>query len=409
MPLRASKSLGETTTGLSRGSSQAGVRLYNERLVLSLIRRHKSLSKVDIARVTGLSQQTISIITNRLTEDGLLLRGTPKRGSVGQPSVPYSLNPEGAYFVGLKIGRRSSDVILLDFCGRVIEQIHEPHPFPTPEGALDLVRRGATELIQSLGGAAQQRIYGFGIASPFELWNWEPQLGAPRSVVEAWKNADIHRAAARISPWPVYVHNDGTAACAAEFVLGGNAGDSDFLYVFVGSFVGGGVVLGGHLYPGRSLYAGAVGPLPVPDAASASGFKQVLRSASIYVLAEYLREAGSDPAVLWQKPNDWGDLGPPLERWIEESAQSLAIAVVSAVSIIDFSAIVIDGAFPLSVRSALVERIRSQIKVFDLQGLAPFTIKEGTIGHRAREIGGAVLPLLANFTQDREVLFKDAL
>ena len=64
----------------SRGTNQIGVRFYNERLVLSLIRRHGELPKADIARMTGLSPQTISIIMNQLTLDGLLqARHTPAR------------------------------------------------------------------------------------------------------------------------------------------------------------------------------------------------------------------------------------------------------------------------------------------------------------------------------------------
>ena len=35
-------------------------------------------------------------------------------------------------------------------------------------------------------------------------------------------------------------------------------------------------------------------------------------------------------------------------------------------------------------------------------------IDEGTIGSGARAIGGACLPLLANFARDREVLFKES-
>src|SRR5690606_25489747 len=118
----------------NRGTNQTGVRLYNERLVLSLIRRHGALTKADIARSTGLSPQTISIIINQLTADGLLQRGTPLRGRIGQPSVPYSLEPEGALAFGLKIGRRSVDLYLIDFMGVIIKALHEAYPYPTPEG-----------------------------------------------------------------------------------------------------------------------------------------------------------------------------------------------------------------------------------------------------------------------------------
>jgi hypothetical protein len=50
---------------------------------------------------------------------------------------------------------------------------------------------------------------------------------------------------------------------------------------------------------------------------------------------------------------------------------------------------------------------RTELAAFDQQGVAPFDVVEGSIGSGAREIGGATLPLLANFTQDREVLFKE--
>lgn len=391
----------------TRGTNQVGVRLYNERLVLSLIRRHGELPKADIARLTGLSPQTISIIMNQLEADGLLQRGSPTRGRVGQPSVPYSLDPDGAYFLGLKVGRRASDAVLMDFRGQVLNRIHEPHPYSSPDSTLALLRRSVDELVRDLSPAQQRRIAGFGIASPFELWNWEPQFGAPPEVLEAWRHADIVGEARRISPWPVYFHNDGTAACAAELVLGNATDSADFLYIFIGSFIGGGVVLDHHLYPGRSLYAGAIGPMPILDPARPGRYQQVLRTASIYVLGESLRAAGRDPAVLAINPDDWGDLGKPIDDWIESTGRALALTIISAVSIIDFETIVIDGAFPLSVRRRLVDAARAEIALYDRQGVSPFSIVEGSIGSGAREIGGATLPLLANFTQDREVLFKE--
>ena len=60
------------------------MRLYNERLVLSLIRRYGSLPKAEIARVTGLSAQTASVIVKQLEADGLLLRQRPQRGRIGR-------------------------------------------------------------------------------------------------------------------------------------------------------------------------------------------------------------------------------------------------------------------------------------------------------------------------------------
>ena len=88
---------------------------------------HGSLAKTAIARMTGLSAQTISIIMRMLEADELLSREEPLRGRIGQPLIPMSLNPEGAFFLGLKIGRRSADLVLIDFVGRIRSMLHMPY------------------------------------------------------------------------------------------------------------------------------------------------------------------------------------------------------------------------------------------------------------------------------------------
>ena len=392
---------------LSRGTNQSGVRLYNERLVLSLVRRHGSLANAEIARLTGLSPQTISVIVRQLEADRLLVKNAPLRGKVGQPQVPFSLNPKGAYFFGLKVGRRSCDMVLLDFLGGVVGTVHETYLYPEPANVLEFVRRSADSLAESLPRRARARISGLGIAAPFELWNWEEQIGAPRDVLDQWRVFDIRREIARLCPWPVYFCNDATAACGAELVLGNPGNALDFLYVFIGSFVGGGVVLNGSLFPGRTGNAGMLSPIPVPAQKHNGSTLPLIRSASIYVLENHLREAGRDPSILSRSPDDWGDVGPELDTWIDAASKGIAAATVAAVSVIDFETVIVDGAVPETVRQRIVEGARAAINAFDLRGLSPVNLVEGTIGSGARAIGGACLPLLASFTRDRELLFKE--
>ena len=66
-----------TSARSAAGADQAGVRLYNERLALSLVRRFGPLSKIEVAKLTGLSVQSTSAIMNRLQADGLLKREPP--------------------------------------------------------------------------------------------------------------------------------------------------------------------------------------------------------------------------------------------------------------------------------------------------------------------------------------------
>ena len=67
------------------------MRDHNERLVLSLVRQHGSLAKTEIARMTGLSAQTVSVIMRELEDEGLLLQA----GADARQDRP-AVDPDGA-------------------------------------------------------------------------------------------------------------------------------------------------------------------------------------------------------------------------------------------------------------------------------------------------------------------------
>lgn len=387
------------------GANQVRVRAYNERLVLSLVRRNAGVSKAEIARLTGLSAQTVSVIMRSLEKDGLLIRGEPLRGRVGQPSVPMRLNPDAVYSFGLKMGRRSADLVLMDFVGRIRLNRHFTYPYPDPARIIDFVTRGIAELEAELTPAQRAAIAGVGIAAPFELWNWASEVGAPEGAMDAWRGFNLQAEVAERLPYPVYLQNDATSACGAELVFGIGPSYPDFVYFYIGSFIGGGVVLNSALFVGRTGTAGAIGPLPVRNKHGET--RQLLEIASIFVLEKLLRERGIDPQPLWYAADQWVDFGEPLEIWIRDSAAALAQAIVAASSILDFSAAVIDGGFPGWVRARLVAATLQELRKLDLQGIVVPDIVEGAVGAQARAIGGASLPIFARYHIDQTVLFKE--
>ncbi len=147
-----------------RGTNQSGMRDHNERLVLSLVRQNGSLAKSDIARMTGLSAQTVSVIMRKLEDDGLLLRLEPVRGRIGQPSVPMALDPHGAFFIGLKIGRRSAELVLIDFLGNIRAMLQHSYRYPAPREAIAFVADGMRKLTAELTPTESKRIAGLGVA-----------------------------------------------------------------------------------------------------------------------------------------------------------------------------------------------------------------------------------------------------
>ncbi|TPI38530.1 ROK family transcriptional regulator [Mesorhizobium sp. B3-1-9] len=380
---------------LHRGTNQSGMRDHNERLVLSLVRQHGSLAKSDIARMTGLSAQTVSVIMRELEEDKLLVRQAPLRGKIGQPSIPMALNPEGAFFIGLKIGRRSAELVLIDFLGNVRAMLQHSYRYPAPRETVEFVTAGIKTMRGALTPAQDKRIAGLGIAMPFELWNWVDTAGAPREIMDEWRHRDIRADIQGQCEFPVYLQNDATSACGAELVFGRAGAARDFVYFYIGAFAGGGIVLNGRLYSGPKGNAGALGSMPVPGPDGKP--TQLIDVASIAMLERALSAKGIDGSYLWTSPQEWGEIGADLDEWIASASRALAYAIVAASSVIDFEAAVIDGWMPLDVRRRLVDAVTETIARIDAEGLKLPVVREGTVGIHARAMGGASLPLSERF------------
>jgi len=224
---------------------------------------------------------------------------------------------------------------------------------------------------------------------------WADTAGAPRDIMDQWRNIDIRAEIQSELGFPVYLQNDATSACGAELVFGRSGSLRDFIYFYIGAFAGGGVVLDGKLYGGASGNAGALGSMPVPGPDGRP--TQLIDIASIAILEQAMKADGVTASYLWTSPEDWGDIGAQLDRWIERAGAALAYAIVSACAVIDFEAAVIDGWMPESVRARLVAAVRAELGRIDVEGLVLPKVQEGTVGIHARALGGASLPLSERF------------
>ncbi|MBC6408031.1 MAG: ROK family transcriptional regulator [Rhodobacteraceae bacterium] len=388
----------------ARGSNQSGVRAHNERLVLTLIRQVGPLAKAEIARMTGLSAQTVSVIMRSLEADGLLIKSDPVRGKVGQPSVPMRLARDGAYFLGLKAGRRSLDLVIVDFRGTVLSRRQVTHRFPSLDTVVGFANEAAAELIAALPAADQGKVAGMGIAIPFRLWDWVATLKVDPRDMEDWRTRDLAAEIAAAWQFPIYLQNDASAACGAELVFGGTDKPSDFLYFFIGFFVGGGMVLGNALYTGQSGNAGALGPLPVRD--RDGRMVQLVDIASLNSLETAMIDQGHAGTMIWDTPTSWEVPEAILDPWLNQATDGLAQAIYSACCFIDFEAVLIDGWMPEELRAAFVERTRARVGSVAWIGVDQPEIREGTIGADARALGAASLPLSDTFLVDRNAFLK---
>lgn len=387
-----------------KGTNIRGVRNYNERLILQLIRRNGSLTKAETSRATGLSANAVSVIFRSLEHDKLVLKGNPIRGRLGQPSIPMRLNPDAACYLGLKIGRRSIEMVAMDYAGNTLGHAYRTHRYPMPDEAVEFAREATRDVLKQ-SGLPRKAVSAMGVAMPYELWSWTSEFDAPQAEMEAWKSADLRSALGKIGKWPIFIENDGTAACGAELTFGHNQSKQEFIYFFVGTLIGGGIVLNGSVFTGRSGNAGGFGPMPVPGRRGRS--ERLVDQASLFVLERMIADAGGDPLGIYVGEQTWHVHAKEVNQWINLTARGLAHAIVATLSIIDLESVIIDGAFPDSVREALTCRTGIETDKLDLQGIRRPDITVGSFGSKARAVGAACLPLLKDHSINHNTFLQD--
>lgn len=384
----------------NKGTNQVSARSYNERLVLHLVREHGALSKAEATLATGLSANACSVIFRALEAEGLLIRGEPIRGRVGQPSTPLRLNPAAQHYVVLRIGRRSAELSVVNFVGEIVASREQSQAFPTPSSIIDFFDTQLGEILRS-AKKTKRDIAAMSVAMPFELWGWSSEFGAPVEEMRAWRDFDVAKELGKKVPWDILIENDATAGCRAELMFGKHQNMQDWIYFFVGTFIGGGVVLNGSVYPGRRGTAGGFGPMRVTEQ---SGGYRLVDHASLVVLERAIAEAGGNPFDLYADLTDWDRFEPMVGHWIVRAGRNLADAIVSTLSVLDLEGVVIDGALPAKVKRRLVAQVIAQLESTDLQGVQLPIVEDGQLGAEARTKGAAAALISSSYGIDPSTL-----
>ena len=329
-----------------KGSNSVQVRHYNERVVLDAIRRLGQASKADVARYANLTPPAVAGIVDALVAAGYVEQKGKRFGKKGQPSVIYSLAPNGAFSIGLHIGRRTLDAVLIEFTGAL--RTAESHEYDYPEP--DLVRRvggGAIGRLRKLLGDEAPRLIGMGISAPYFLGGWERELGFPPEVSSRWRDIDLMDFFAEAQGLSLHVENDASAAAAAELVFGAGTRYRDFVYLSINTMIGGGLVIDGALQTGPNGNAAAYGPLPVTASrlssipAPTGSFELLLRRASIYGLINHLRANGVAISRVRDLEPMPSEARPFFVEWQEDCADALAQAIVTTIAIVKVFSMII--------------------------------------------------------------------
>ncbi|MGN7861728.1 ROK family protein [Microbacterium sp. 22303] len=236
----------------TRAGSKRLIREINEALILDLVRAEEPVARSVIATQTGLSAATVTGITGRLIEAGLLIESETQPSTGGRPARLLSLGSNTIFAVGLRISRDSVHAALVDLRGHVVADRTVPLPSPGPEE----VAAGCASAVAAVARAATGRVLGVGAAISGIV---DRDAGVVRhSGALGWEDVPFAAILAALVDVPVVVDNYVNSYTRELLSAEKELADRELLVCSIGVSLGSALVSGGRIHRGRDGTAGSI-------------------------------------------------------------------------------------------------------------------------------------------------------
>ncbi|MFE2774022.1 ROK family protein [Microbacterium resistens] len=332
----------------------------------------------------------------------------------GKPRTMLDLNPSGCYAIGVHVDPTVITYVLLDFTGRVV--VDASHPTPVvqdPDSVLAQIKEQITALV-ARAPIDRKRIIGIGIASPGPV-DVEHGLVLDPPQLPDWHQVPLRENLREATGLPVLLDKDVIAGAVAEQWASGTDGPQNFVFLYLGTGVGLGIVIDDLVVRGISSNAGDVGLLPV--SADEFGdryshpFRAFWQAGSPHGLVEESIAAGvlppntdvSTPVTAEAAFHelcaraDAGDVGAI--EILDRAARSTASAILTVANLLDVDAIIIGGAMWEHVAERFLRIIRPIVTEGAIaRQLHEVTITGTALGADVAAIGAACLVLDNKFS-----------
>lgn len=245
-------------TTLIRSASDAGSRVFETILTRSPI------SRIDIARQTGLSQAAVTKAVAPLVAAGLVDAppASHRDGTPGRPVSPVSIVLESMVMIGVKVNVDEIIAVATDLATTVLASGRRALASDDPDTVVEAITDVIAELETTLGAGAAA-IAGIGVSVSGDV---DSSTGIVReSNIMRWADVALAEMLQERLPWPVTLENDVHALTIGEHWFGVGLGTASFAIVTIGRGIGSGLHLNGEVVSGAFGVAGEIGHLPLAD------------------------------------------------------------------------------------------------------------------------------------------------
>lgn len=327
---------------------------FNLTVILDAIRRTPGgLSRVELAQIVGLSPQTISNISRRLLDQQLIVEAGKEGSGPGKPRTILRLNPSGMYAVGVHLDPAVITFVVLDLVGDVVKHSRIATPGGSnPSTVIDTIAEQIGRIIED-SGVDPDKIAGLGVAAPGPIDLDQGTVVDPPLLL-GWHRVPLRDALAEATGLETLVDKDVTGAAVAETWAGGASGAGSFIFMYMGTGIGCGIVLNDEVVRGTSGNAGEIGHIVVDPGGRQCdcGLRGCVKSSCI-------------PQVLVAEAEEQGVLddsrqnsdGPAVQESFALLCDAADAGNKRAVEIIDRSAVLVARAVAVVTNTLDVERV----------------------------------------------------
>lgn len=242
------------------GQNKKGVKLQNQALVLKLIATRPGISRVDMAKIAGLTKMTIGNLVAEMMAHGLIEEDGESQpagaaNAVGRSPIALRIAASSPCILGISIKRGLYQFVLADLAGTVLER-----SVRTDQGPLDaasLIALVKAE-VDGLRKRTKRRILGIGIACIGPVNSVDGIIVNPANFYDI-RDVPIVDIMKKHTGLPVFLINDGNAGALAEKTYGLGRDVENYFYLHILFGIGAGLILENKLYAGVYGQSGEIG------------------------------------------------------------------------------------------------------------------------------------------------------
>lgn len=239
-------------------------RQLNETLILNAIRRDSTISRTDIAKMTGLSGATVTKFVDNLIQIGFVREDGYDDSRGGRRPTLLKLVPEASFAAGVELGAANLRAVVIDLEAKIVTKIIKKTK--ADEGKEKVFKR-IVEIIHQVidaSGLEKEKIKGIGVGIS-GIVDHQKGICLFCPNIKGWENVPVKRLLEEKFGMEVSIDDSSRMAALAEHWCGLAREVENFIFVNVGVGIGSGIFANGQLYRGSRGTAGELGHTTIDE------------------------------------------------------------------------------------------------------------------------------------------------